>query len=132
MVFGNMESEDLLNLTMGMTEQNVVDAIKYINENGVPPRRTASSTFIIYNNEKYHLKYVFEVVNNVIMNNTTKIGTGEKLHSDTWTLSDVLQKLIPAPNMFQIVTTYNKEGAKIIYVLRSELIEIGRASCRER
>jgi len=122
MVFGNIESEELLKIALGMTEQNIVDAIKYLDKNGIPPRRTASSAFIIYNSNKYPLKYVFEVVNNIIINNKIKIGTGEELHPDTWTLSDVLQKLIPMPTLFKIVTPYNEEGAKIIEILRNELI----------
>ena len=56
-----------------VSRQNVIDALTFINENGVPPRRRATRYNLYHNKKTYPPKYVLSIA--------TKIATGKALIS---------------------------------------------------
>ena len=121
MAFGNMKTEELIEICKDIREEHIVEACQYIDNNGIPNRRKASTIFISYNKKEYPLKYTLEIANNEIIKNNTKIGNSD-YNPDAWTSLDTIEALIPNPKLFEIISPYNKNNYKLVEKYRKNLI----------
>lgn len=123
MAFGNIIKDDLFEIVKDISENDIIDACNYIKTEGLPLRRQTTTAFILFDNEKFPLKYTLEVANNIIKNNSVQFGPRKEINPDTWTSFDALKELFPNPINFKIVTPYNNEGQKIAEKYKEELLD---------
>ena len=123
MAFGNIKKERLFDIVKNLTEEDIVQACNYIKTEGLPYHRQAATAFVLFDNEKYPLKYTLEIANNIIKNNPIQFGPKKEITPDTWTSFDVLKELFPNPTNFKIVTPYNSEGQKLAESYKEALLD---------
>lgn len=123
MAFGNITKDDLFEIVKDISENDIIDACNYIKTEGLPLRRQAATAFILFDNEKFPLKYTLEVANNIIKSNPVQFGPRKEINPDTWTSFDALKELFPNPINFKIATPYNDEGQKIAEKHKEELLD---------
>ena len=116
----------LAQLCSNIDEQALIDACKWIDNNGLPSNRKAQGiSFIIFNKREYPIKYVLEIANNEIKKNQTKLGPeGEydpKSHAER-----AMEFLFPNPQKFKIATYMNKEGLLILDRYRKQVISYAK------
>ena len=123
MAFGNIKKERLFDIVKNLTEEDIVQACNYIKTEGLPYHRQAATAFVLFDNDKYPLKYTLEIANNIIKNNPIQFGPKKEITPDTWTSFDVLKELFPNPTNFKIVTPYNSEGQKLAESYKEALLD---------
>lgn len=123
MAFGNIKKERLFEIVKNLKEEDIVQACNYIKTEGLPYHRQAATAFVLFDNEKYPLKYTLEIANNIIKNNPIQFGPKKEITPDTWTSFDVLKELFPNPTNFKIVTPYNSEGEKLAQSYKEALLD---------
>lgn len=101
--------EEILKICSDINTDTILKACEYIDNNGVPPRRTSINRYIEFDNgKKYPTKYVIEVANNIILGHA-----GDKelksQHFASWDAEHVLYELIPEPMPFKIINKDFKE-----------------------
>ena len=63
-------------LNRQVTKENIIDALKFIDKNGVPRKRLSTKFNLYYNNKSYPPKYVLSIA--------TKIASGKELESSVF------------------------------------------------
>ncbi len=123
MAFGNIKKERLFEIVKNLKEEDIVQACNYIKTEGLPHNRQAETAFVLFDNDKYPLKYTFEVANNIIKNNPIQFGPKKEITPNTKVSFGVLKELFPNPTNFKIVTPYNSEGEKLAQSYKEALLD---------
>ncbi len=117
--WGKLDKEQLKSFIGEITIKDLKEAFSYMDINGIPKARKPQTSYFIYEEKQYPVKYTVEVINNEIKNNENKLTN--EMH-EPWTDADVICET-ELPEEIKLIDLYRADGKRITEQHKKMLIE---------